>query len=80
MTRISWSRRFPTGFEAEGKVGVAALLEGLEANEPGDEEDEAGARAARERRGAPPASVADDAADEDEESVRDRETKVVHLS
>ncbi|URE09488.1 hypothetical protein MUK42_21904, partial [Musa troglodytarum] len=76
----SRSKRHLTGLEGQGEIGVVALLEGLEAEEPSEEEDDAGARPAGERSRATPPRIADDAADEDQEPVRDRETEIVHLA
>lgn len=68
-----------TGLECEGKVGIAALLEGLEADESCQEEEPAHAGAARQGGGAAAAEVAQQAAGQDREPVGDREAEVVHL-
>lgn len=67
------------GLECEGEVGIAALLEGLEADESCQEEKPAYAGAARQGGGAAAAEVAQQAAGQDREPVGDREAEVVHL-
>lgn len=68
-----------TALEGEGEVGVAALLEGLEANEARQEEQRAGAGASGQGRRAAAADVAQHATGQDGEPVGDREAEVVHL-
>lgn len=68
-----------TRLEREGDVGVAALLEGLEADEAREEEERAGAGAPRQGGGAAAAEVAQHAAGQHGEPVGDGEAEVVHL-
>ena len=68
-----------TRLEREGDVGVAALLEGLEADEAREEEKRAGAGAPRQGSGAAAAEVAQHAAGQHGEPVGDGEAEVVHL-
>lgn len=68
-----------TCLEREGEVGVAPLLEGLEADEPREEEERAGSGAPRQGGRAAAAEVAQHAAGQHGEPVGDREAEVVHL-
>jgi hypothetical protein len=67
-----------TRLEREGDVGVAALLEGLEADEAREEEERAGAGAPPQGGGAAAAEVAQHAAGQHGEPVGDGEAEVVH--
>jgi hypothetical protein len=73
------SRGARTRLEREGDVGVASLLEGLQADEAREEEQRAGAGAPRQGGGAAAAEVAQHAAGQHGEPVGDGEAEVVHL-
>lgn len=68
-----------TRFKNQSKVRIFALVEGLEAEITGEDEQQSSAGAAAERGDAAFLDEADRAAAHQEEPVRDREAEIMHF-